>query len=212
MESVMTALKDTPIPTILVIAGIAFLLLSIAGQLAGRIAVAPERQRWAAIIGGGLLAIGVTLHVVPQVRPTSPPPPPPPPPVSLGPQPIPSPPKPSVLSSTEETEPNDHMANATLMSEGTTVRGAIATDEDQDFFKFTASSTKTRVILRKHFSAYMDVYDHVENRIASKGAARDQTLSLAFESGPGLLSYIVVKPGARSPRGRGNYELVIQRE
>jgi hypothetical protein len=68
MESAITALKDTPIPTILVVAGIVFLLLAIAGQLAGRIAVAPERQRWAAIIGGGLLAIGIALHVVPQVR------------------------------------------------------------------------------------------------------------------------------------------------
>jgi hypothetical protein len=43
MEGVIKALKDTPIPTILVIAGIVFLLLAIAGQLAGRIAVAPER-------------------------------------------------------------------------------------------------------------------------------------------------------------------------
>ncbi len=67
MESILTELKSTPIPTILVVAGIAFLLLSIAGQLAGRIAVAPERQRWAAMIGGGLLAIGVALHVVPQM-------------------------------------------------------------------------------------------------------------------------------------------------
>lgn len=86
MESVIAVLKDTPIPTILVVAGIVFLLLAIAGQLAGRIAVAPERQRWAAIIGGGLLAIGVALHVVPQVRLISPEPerisaPTPPPPV-----------------------------------------------------------------------------------------------------------------------------------
>jgi hypothetical protein len=43
MESAIAALKDTPIPTILVIAGIVFLLLAIAGQLAGRIAVPPER-------------------------------------------------------------------------------------------------------------------------------------------------------------------------
>lgn len=42
MESVVAALKDMPIPTILVIAGIVFLLLPIAGQLAGRIAVARE--------------------------------------------------------------------------------------------------------------------------------------------------------------------------
>jgi hypothetical protein len=45
MDGIITAQKDTPIPTILVIAGIAFLLLSIGGQLAGRIAVPPERQR-----------------------------------------------------------------------------------------------------------------------------------------------------------------------
>ena len=75
MESVVAALKDTPIPTILVIAGIAFLLLAIAGQVAGRIAVAPERQRWAALIGGGLLTIGLALHIVPllQSRLTDPP-------------------------------------------------------------------------------------------------------------------------------------------
>jgi hypothetical protein len=66
MKEVITALKDTPIPTILVVAGIVFLLLAIAGQLAGRIVVAPERQRWAAVIGGGLLAIGVALYVIPQ--------------------------------------------------------------------------------------------------------------------------------------------------
>lgn len=72
MESVLAALKDTPIPTILVLAGIVFLLLSIAGQLAGRIAVAPERQRWAAVVGGVLLAAGIVLHVLPQARLTSP--------------------------------------------------------------------------------------------------------------------------------------------
>jgi hypothetical protein len=68
MESVLAALKETPIPTILVVAGIAFLLLSIAGQLAGRIAVAPERQRWAAVMGGILLVFGVALYVVPPAR------------------------------------------------------------------------------------------------------------------------------------------------
>jgi hypothetical protein len=65
MENIVAALKDTPIPTILVIAGIVFLLLSIAGQLAGRIAVPPERQRQAAIIGALLVVVGVAIHVVP---------------------------------------------------------------------------------------------------------------------------------------------------
>ena len=64
MEHVINALKDTPIPTILVVAGIVFLLLAIAGQLAGRIIVSSERQPWAAVIGGVLLVIGVTLTLI----------------------------------------------------------------------------------------------------------------------------------------------------
>jgi hypothetical protein len=66
-ESVLTALNDTPIPTILVIAGISFLLLSTAGQLTGRITVPPERHRQATIIGCLLVMVGITLHVVPPV-------------------------------------------------------------------------------------------------------------------------------------------------
>jgi hypothetical protein len=72
MEPVLAALKETPIPTILVVAGIMFLLLSIAGQLVGRIAVPPERQRWAAVMGGILLMAGVALHVVPPAQLLSP--------------------------------------------------------------------------------------------------------------------------------------------
>jgi hypothetical protein len=71
MESVFAALKETPIPTILVIAGIVFLLLSMAGQLVGHITVPPERQRWAAATGGVLLMVGIALHVIPQVWPSA---------------------------------------------------------------------------------------------------------------------------------------------
>ena len=72
MESVFAALKETPIPTILVIAGIVFLLLSMAGQLIGHITVPPERQRWAAVTGGVLLMVGIGLHIIPQVWPSAP--------------------------------------------------------------------------------------------------------------------------------------------
>jgi hypothetical protein len=67
MESVLTALKETPIPTNLVLAGIIFLLLSMVGQLVGHVTVPPERQRWAAVTGGALLIAGIGLHVIPQV-------------------------------------------------------------------------------------------------------------------------------------------------
>jgi hypothetical protein len=59
MDSIVVAIKDTPIPTLLIVGGIAFLLLAIASQLGGIIAVPPERQRWAAVIGSGLIAIGI---------------------------------------------------------------------------------------------------------------------------------------------------------
>ena len=227
MDSVLAALKDTPIPTILVIAGIVFLLLAIAGQLAGRIAVAPERQRWAAVIGGLLLVIGVTLHVLPQVkltprgaeevrpsRPTIPP---------TNDQPLQSsgispsqqpPPESSVQTSTEDKEPNNDTTTATPITEGTTVRGLIGTDEDQDFFRFNPSGYKTRVILRTHseisFVPMVIVFDHVENQLALHTATVVKPATFSFASIPGSIYYIVVKP-VRSG-ARGSYELVVRNE
>jgi hypothetical protein len=207
MESIIGALKDTPIPTILVIAGIVFLLLAIAGQLAGRIAVAPERQRWAALIGGGLLAIGLALHIVPQLKLRVTPPPVErvptsepftPPAKELQPQPSDKSPstKPATLTpalpvqaSTEEKEPNDNIGSATLITEGTTIRGSVATPQDRDLFTFSASSPRTRVILRKQFHAGVDVYDHVEEMVVGAIELDDKTISLPFESTPGLTYY-----------------------
>lgn len=167
MESVLAALKDTPIPTIMVVSGIVFLLLSIAGQLAGRIAVAPERQRWAAIIGGGLLAIGVALHVVPQLTSRSA--------VIPSPQPTPPLPEPLVQPLSEDKEPNNDITTATVITEGTTVRGLIATDQDQDFFRLNPSGYKIRVILRTHSSPHfipiVIIYDHVEKQLAMCNSA-----------------------------------------
>ncbi len=56
-------LKDTPVPTLLILAGIGFLLLAVAGQIAGKIEVPPARQKWAAIIGSVCLALGVALQL-----------------------------------------------------------------------------------------------------------------------------------------------------
>ena len=99
MDVFIEALQKTPIPTILVVAGIVFLLLSIAGQLAGRITVPPERQRQAAIIGGLLLVVGVALHIAPPKlfddRPVPPPKPPSDTKQVLPPSPVPPSPPPS---------------------------------------------------------------------------------------------------------------------
>jgi hypothetical protein len=223
MESVFGALKDTPIPTILVIAGIVFLLLAIAGQLAGRIVVAPERQRWAAVIGGVLLAAGIVLYVVPQGRLTSPktegvptsrpsPPMTTPQPQQLRGEPSstrPAAPASQGQPSTEEQEPNDDISSATLIAQGTTVRGRLMTASDRDYFKFIASSFRTRVILRKRFYARVDIYSRVERQIASDGAVSDETLSFLFETIPSEIYYVLVKPGSVD---HGEYQLVVQKE
>ena len=73
------AIKDTPLPTVFVVAGIVFWLLAIAGSLAGKITVRPEHQQTAGILGTVLLISGLVLSYLPapQSRPhdaTVPPP------------------------------------------------------------------------------------------------------------------------------------------
>ncbi|CAJ7135601.1 Uncharacterised protein [Burkholderia pseudomallei] len=62
MDSVLNALKDTPVPTILVVAGVFFLLLSVVDKLAGRINVAPDLRKRATLIGLCLLVAGIGLQ------------------------------------------------------------------------------------------------------------------------------------------------------
>jgi hypothetical protein len=65
------AIKDTPLPTVLVVSGIVFWLLAIAGSLAGKITVRPEHQMTAGILGTILLVSGLVLSYLPtpQSRP-----------------------------------------------------------------------------------------------------------------------------------------------
>lgn len=65
MGDIITALQNTPVPTILVVGGIVFLFLAVVGQFAGKIQVDPKRQKLAGIIGALLLLSGVALYVVP---------------------------------------------------------------------------------------------------------------------------------------------------
>jgi hypothetical protein len=176
MDNVFVALKDTPIPTILVVAGIVFLLLSIAGHLAGKIVVSPERQRWAAAIGGVLTVLGVVLYIIPSGRPSDRQE------VAAVQQVSPSDVHPSnagaLVTETESaspgasdrvssavaapvappaqdlshrstTTPGDSMDTARLIPVGTTIRDLAHPGADRFFFKFNATGNKTRVILRK---------------------------------------------------------------
>ncbi len=66
MDSIVAVLKDTPIPTILVVSGIVFLFLALAGQVAGKLEVPPERQKWSALAGAVLLSAGLLLYIIPD--------------------------------------------------------------------------------------------------------------------------------------------------
>lgn len=62
MDSYLKLIQSTPVPVILIVAGIVFLLLSISGGISGKIKVEPGRQVTAGVIGGVLLLIGLSLN------------------------------------------------------------------------------------------------------------------------------------------------------
>jgi hypothetical protein len=65
MDDLFGTIKDTPLPTVLVVAGIIFWILAVAGSIAGKIRVQPGRQRAAGIIGTVLIVLGLVLYVAP---------------------------------------------------------------------------------------------------------------------------------------------------
>lgn len=68
MDSLIGLLKDTPIPTILVVSGIIFLFLALAGSVAGKLEMPPARQKWSAVVSFVLLSAGLLLYVLPGSR------------------------------------------------------------------------------------------------------------------------------------------------
>ncbi|MBI3005296.1 MAG: hypothetical protein HYY49_07745 [Ignavibacteriales bacterium] len=65
----LSGLSNTPLPTILCVAGVLFLLLSISGGLTGKITVPYTKQTTSAIIGGVLLTVGIAIYLVPKKSP-----------------------------------------------------------------------------------------------------------------------------------------------
>lgn len=65
----LSAIANAPIPTILVIGGIFFLLLAVASVKG--IKPSPQRQKLSGFFGFGLLAIGIALYLLPSQPPSS---------------------------------------------------------------------------------------------------------------------------------------------
>jgi uncharacterized protein YecT (DUF1311 family) len=81
VDDLIRTVSQTPLPTILVLAGIAFWILAIAGSLAGKITIDPSR-RWAAgAVGSAFVGLGLILFFISEQKATQPPPPAPPSPV-----------------------------------------------------------------------------------------------------------------------------------
>ncbi|HTW54712.1 MAG TPA: hypothetical protein VME45_22675 [Stellaceae bacterium] len=64
MNDVLSAIQNTPLPTILILAGIVFWVLAIAGSVAGKITVQPSQQKTAGLVGSGFIVIGLILYFV----------------------------------------------------------------------------------------------------------------------------------------------------
>jgi len=65
MKDVFLAIKDTPIPTILVVGGVLFILLSLVTSITGNIQVEPTQRRRSFITGIVITALGVLLYTWP---------------------------------------------------------------------------------------------------------------------------------------------------
>ena len=120
-------------------------------------------------------------------------------------------------------EPGPSITSAKSIAEGTTLSGSLVAGQERHFFQFTASSPKTRVIVRKRskagFQGAVDVYDQNEKRVAQvrEGVTllpginpEDQPLTLAFESRPDELYYIMVS--VLASKTRGDYEITVRKE
>lgn len=121
---------------------------------------------------------------------------------------------------------NDRSDTAKLIAVGATIRGSTVTGQDEYFFKFTASSAKTRIILRKRsaggFQAAVDVYDHDEQRVAGVNegggvalvvvpGSQDRPVTFPVPSAPGEIYYIKVKIFLE-PKANAEYELTVRDE
>ena len=121
------------------------------------------------------------------------------------------------------SEPGTSITTAKSIAEGATLSGSLVPGQERHFFRFTATSPKIVVIVRKRskdgFQGAVDIYDHNEKRVAQarEGVSllpginsEDQPLTLAFESRPGELYYIMVSVLASN--ARGDYELTVRKE
>lgn len=225
MDEFLKGVFTAPVATLLIVAGLLFLLIAVVGNISGRIEPGVKGRIASGVLGLTFVLIGLAMHLTQKV-----PPMPGPPATSqqqikrdqlaevprtptAGETELPSEAPVSGLS-TEDKEPNDYITAANLITEGATVRGSIGTKQDRDFFKVKTSGSRTRVILRKlsvpGFAATVEIYDSVENKINEETEFGDDPVTLSFESNAASIYFIVVK--SYRYKYRGDYELTVRKE
>lgn len=235
MDEFIKGVLTAPLATLLIVAGILFLFVAVVGNISGKIEPGVKGRIASGVLGFAFVLIGLTMHFTqeaPRIPATQPehsklnqatklPQTPAAREIEVPRESIDSTPSAGdrekevhsesigSVSSTADKEPNDHIRAANLITEGTIIRGSIATKQDRDFYRFNAPSSATRVILRKlslpGFGATIDIYDAVEHKIAYETEFGDQPVTISFESIAGAIYYIVVK--SYKYKYRGDYEL-----
>jgi hypothetical protein len=206
MESVFTALKETPIPTILVIAGIVFLLLSMAGQLMGHVIplVWPTAS--------GTRNVPTAPSFAPPAEESSPGPSPAPPRVQ---------PPPSVLKPPAETRTTETGTPAVQ----TTARGVVANitrfqkSGELVTMEITLRNTTTQDVTACIHAYYTELIDQAtgESWRAALHAGRECNVLDANKSGRVWMKFEVRTPEGRtfalsSPLFKETLEHLVLRE
>lgn len=93
----------------------------------------------------------------------------------------------TVFAASNETEPNDTMANANAISSGSTIKGKISTSSDVDFYKMPIMYSGTRVITLSDIPSGCDydlyLYDAKGNLISYSRASgnKDESITKSME-------------------------------
>lgn len=220
------SILSAPLATLFVVAGILFLLIAVVGKFSGKIDPGNTGRIASGVLGLFFVMIGLMFHfyldvqrsavieppsagqaTVKQEQPSGS--------VASKPSDAKAPDMPIIASNptavtSTEAEPNDNMSTRNIIAEGRTVQGMLAKETDQDYFEFKASSSNTRVILRKEFHAYLQVYDSKEEIRSDKTETGNVTLSIVIETVANSTYYLVVRSFCCGAKGK--YELTLRPE
>ena len=119
----------------------------------------------------------------------------------------------TVFAATNETEPNDTMANANAISSGSTISGKISTYSDVDFYKLSIMYSGTRIITLSNIPSGCNydlyLYDTKGNLISYSGASDNKDGSITKSMQVQEQYYICVKSSS-GYSGSSDYTLSVK--